>query len=82
MMKEILREICALLNKHEVDYLLIGGVAVVFHDILGVPLTLISGVFDPKKLSSASPFLVSMQNFCLSFPVTFLSGKPERKLKP
>lgn len=31
MMKETLREICLLLNKHEVDYLLIGGVAVVFH---------------------------------------------------
>lgn len=30
-MKETLVEICALLNKHEVDYLLIGGVAVVFH---------------------------------------------------
>ena len=30
-MKETLVEICTLLNKHEVDYLLIGGVAVVFH---------------------------------------------------
>lgn len=30
-MKETLVEICSLLNKHEVDYLLIGGVAVVFH---------------------------------------------------
>lgn len=31
MMKETLVSICALLNKHEVDYLVIGGVAVVFH---------------------------------------------------
>lgn len=31
MMKETLREICTLLNKHNVDYLLIGGVAVVYH---------------------------------------------------
>ena len=30
-MKETLVEICTFLNKHEVDYLLIGGVAVVFH---------------------------------------------------
>lgn len=30
-MKETLVEICTLLNKHEVDYLLIGGVAVVYH---------------------------------------------------
>ena len=30
-MKETLVEISALLNKHEVDYLLIGGIAVVFH---------------------------------------------------
>jgi predicted nucleotidyltransferase len=31
MMKETLAEICSLLNKHEVDYLLIGGVAVIYH---------------------------------------------------
>ena len=30
-MKDALVEICALLNKHEVDYLLIGGVAVIYH---------------------------------------------------
>jgi hypothetical protein len=29
--RESLRKICALLNKHEVDYMLIGGVAVGFH---------------------------------------------------
>lgn len=31
MMKETLVSICSLLNKHEVDYLVIGGVAVIFH---------------------------------------------------
>lgn len=31
MMKEALVSICALLNKHEVEYLVIGGVAVIFH---------------------------------------------------
>ena len=31
MMKETLVSICTLLNKHEVDYLLIGGVAVIYH---------------------------------------------------
>ena|SRR5688500_9253762 len=31
MMKEALVSICSLLNKHEVDYLVIGGVAVIFH---------------------------------------------------
>ena len=31
MMRETLSEICTLLNKHDVDYLLIGGVAVVYH---------------------------------------------------
>ena len=30
-MKETLVKICSLLNKHHVDYLLIGGVAVVYH---------------------------------------------------
>jgi predicted nucleotidyltransferase len=30
-MKEALISICSLLNKHEVDYLVIGGVAVIFH---------------------------------------------------
>jgi hypothetical protein len=30
-MKETLIEICTLLNKHKVDYLIIGGIAVVFH---------------------------------------------------
>lgn len=30
-MKETLISICTLLNKHEVDYLLIGGVAVIYH---------------------------------------------------
>jgi hypothetical protein len=30
-MKDTLVEICTLLNKHEVDYLLIGGVAVIYH---------------------------------------------------
>ena len=31
MMKEALVSICSLLNKHQVDYLVIGGVAVIFH---------------------------------------------------
>lgn len=31
MMKEALVLICSLLNKHDVDYLVIGGVAVIFH---------------------------------------------------
>ena len=31
MMKEALVSICSLLNKHEVEYLVIGGVAVIFH---------------------------------------------------
>jgi predicted nucleotidyltransferase len=31
MMKEALVSICALLNKHQVNYLVIGGVAVIFH---------------------------------------------------
>lgn len=31
MMKEVLVSICSLLNKHKVDYLVIGGVAVIFH---------------------------------------------------
>lgn len=31
MMKETLVSICSLLNKHKVDYLVIGGVAVIFH---------------------------------------------------
>jgi predicted nucleotidyltransferase len=31
MMKETLLEICRLLNKHHVDYLVVGGVAVVYH---------------------------------------------------
>lgn len=30
-MKETLVSICSLLNKHQVDYLVIGGVAVIFH---------------------------------------------------
>jgi hypothetical protein len=33
MMKETLVSICSLLNKHEVDYLVIGGVAVSFHGL-------------------------------------------------
>ena len=31
MMKEALVSICSLLNKHDVEYLVIGGVAVIFH---------------------------------------------------
>jgi hypothetical protein len=31
MMKETLVSICALLNKHQVEYLVIGGVAVIYH---------------------------------------------------
>jgi predicted nucleotidyltransferase len=31
MIKEALVSICTLLNRHEVDYLVIGGVAVIFH---------------------------------------------------
>lgn len=31
MIKEALVSICTLLNKHEVNYLVIGGVAVIFH---------------------------------------------------
>jgi len=31
MMKETPVSICSLLNKHEEDYLVIGGVAVIFH---------------------------------------------------
>ena len=31
MMKEALVLICSLLNRHEVDYMVIGGVAVIFH---------------------------------------------------
>jgi len=31
MMKETLVSICSLLNKHHVEYLVIGGVAVIFH---------------------------------------------------
>lgn len=31
MMKETLLSVCALLNKHEVEYMVIGGVAVIYH---------------------------------------------------
>jgi hypothetical protein len=46
-MKETLVEICTLLNKHEVDYLLIGGVAVVFMVTRGAQPILIFGITQP-----------------------------------
>jgi len=44
MMKEALVSICSLLNKHGVEYLVIGGVAVIFHAIQELQQTLIFGI--------------------------------------
>lgn len=33
MIRKTLVDICTLLNKHKVEYLLIGGYAVIYHDM-------------------------------------------------
>ena len=48
--RETLIKICRALNESEVDYIIVGGIAVIFHGYPGLPMILTFGIIQPRKI--------------------------------